>query len=235
MKPGKCKFAVLSGVMALAMLSPGHANAQLLGNMRLNQEVDADNDFPLHGNFFTTPVTDTAIPFQTTVSANDATGAYVTASYSLSDNGSTASISISASGLTTANGNYFEEATGPSNNTLFNLLKTSTYTATIGSSGQTNSEFDVVDGSSLQFELFTAQSSPTDTISGVMAAGPINFFDEWGALDYNDAPQPADESGTYSLTLTFTAIPEPSSATLLAISAAVVLCRRRRRVVASAG
>jgi hypothetical protein len=58
------------------------------------------------------PITDTSVPFSGTISANNGTGCYTTATYNISDNGSVAAITISATGLTTANGNFFEEGGG---------------------------------------------------------------------------------------------------------------------------
>ena len=120
--------------------------------------------------------------------------------------------------------------TGSGSGTTFNLLKTCAYTATIASSGPTNATYVGYDEDNQQFSLGTTQSFPSDTASGVMAPGSLQFIESWAINGFNDAPKPSDESGTFSLTLTFTAIPEPSSATLLAISAAVALCRRRQIV-----
>ena len=233
MKSGRCRIAALAGALALTALRPEHARAQLLGSMQLNQGIGADNDFPPFGHSSVTNVTDTSIPFQKTASANDGTGAYVTATYNIGDNGSMATISISASGSVSANGNAFIEGTN-SPYTNFTLLATCNYTATMGVTGPTDAEFYIFDGNSEDFGLSASQSFPTDSAIGVMPPGPIDFFEYWGLLNgYNDAPQSADESGSYSLTLTLTAIPEPSSAALLAISAAVALCRRRRRIGAA--
>jgi hypothetical protein len=229
MKTKQCKAVMLAGALAAAAFGPARTSAQLLGNMELNQYVEADNDLPPRGNSTHTPVTDTLIPFQSTISANDSTGAYVTATYNISDNGSFATLTISASGSITANRNAFAEGADKGSNTTFNLLQACAYTATLASGGQTDAEFSIDEGINVLFSLGTAQSITTDSVSGVMAPGTLDFFDEWATVDgFNDPPQPANESGTYSLTLTFTAIPEPSCAVLLAMPAVLSLRRRRQ-------
>ena len=227
-RPG---FLIAMVILGAAQARP--AAAGLLGNLNLEQQIDADYSYLMFSSNDAVPVTSTAIPFQQTVSGNDSYGAAVTGTYNLADNGSVATISISCSGSVNGYYNSVGEQSVGRNGTTFTLLEPVSYVATILTIGPP--------GSTAQLQIYGAGGTgniyvnmgtedplaPNETTTGFAEPGPVTFEDGW-SIGPNFPGGAADETGTYSLTVTFTAIPEPTGLSLLALGGLAFLARRRR-------
>ena len=228
MKTTTLRSFLAAAVSVYAIAQCRSVDAALLANMNLNQSTAADFSNGLMTVDAIVPVTTTTVPFQTSVSANNLYGASVAASYSITDNGSVAAINITWSGSITAYYNSAGEGSVGSSDTTFSLLQPAMYTATVATTGSAPCTF-IVDDNSHQTIGLTTYDTATQTTSGIAPLGSISFFDSVG-LPYNNPTEfPMNESGTYSLSLVFTAIPEPSSAALALLPAAALLFRRWRR------
>ena len=233
MKISKLSVRCAGVAAALVVLQVKMASAQLLGNMNLNQSVVATYYNPPFQSTNQIPVTDTTVPFQKTVTANDGFGGSITAVYSVTDNGSVASVTITFSGSTTAAYNYMGEESVGTAGTTFQLLQPATFTSTVISTGttpaSTSAELEIDRNGALIEALSTVAGNNPNTYSGMLGPGLITFDDLWAGP--NSVPSAAaNQTGTGSVSITFTAIPEPSSALLIGIPAAAFLLRRRRTI-----
>ncbi len=213
---------------AFVLLLAQRASAQLFENMQFNQYLKADY---LDG--FTAgqikPVTATVLPIHQTVSVNDGYGGVLTTTYDVTDNGSVASIGIASSGSITTY-NSIQEAGGV-NDTRFTLAEPAFYTATIAPSGDGQGSLTLGSVSGMvYFESGGVSPPQTLTFMGLAQAGTIDLAEDWGLPD-DGSHGTISKSGGQTVTLTFTTVPEPSSAVLIATAAAFFLgcCRRKFR------
>ena len=172
--------------------------------------------------------------------------ASASAAYAFVDNGSTASFSINCQGNLNAPLSEVEEYTvgassfigpGAVGDTYVTFAQPVAYTASISITGMRNATVTLSTVSQGPIGPVTSQAGflavgtagPMQAqMTGVLPAGqPVHVTDSWFLTNGTPTNSPPS-SGTYSLLLTFTAVPEPASAGLLAAGAAL-LARRRLR------
>lgn len=214
-------------IFALLSLGPGRAaSAQLFSNMYFGETVVAEYINPPQSTSQSQVVQSTA-PFQQTVSVDDGLGGQITRSYDIYDAGSTAGILISSSGsITEYNTIGLTYVLGHPEEDTFTLSEPALFTATITNNGSGSGGPNIGGNGLYIFSSGAADSSQTFT--GTAGTGLIYFSEGWGIAD-DGQNGPIDESGSQTFSLTFTAIPEPSSTLLAGIpAAALLLCRRRQ-------
>ena len=107
----------------------------------------------------------------------------------------------------------------------FTLASPATYVASFTDvNGGTDLQFISTDNAS-NFQL---TGSGTMTRTGLLPAGALVFIDENWLLGNSLSTGPSVVSGTESLSIVFTAVPEPASAAGVAVIGAALLARRRR-------
>ena len=221
-EPRHIRLAGLISVTFFLTLMPA-AKGQLLANMNLEQEISASYVGQVGPELQMFQYANTStIPFHTMVSASEY-GASLTGTYDITDNGSVAVLSIYCSGSLSVYGAGLGESYGPANKkTTFTLLQPAYVTLNVVSTGQSYASSSMY-GQPGQI----LEDGSNGLTSSTFSPATITFEDSWSVGNTSYAP---NQSGTYSMTLTFTAIPEPSSASLIGIPAAAFLLRRRRTI-----
>ena len=232
MKPDKTAavFVVISAV-GLCAIRPARA-AGLIASVSYNQYLDVDGlDL---GTVFIQSLSGTSLPVSASATASipgDSGGPLITANYNFTDNGTVAQFNIQTSGrLTDVAQEVYERSNRDIGFTLtapasFTALETTTVNALSATefismgSGPFNNDLNIFDLNGFNTTL---------TYSGTLSAGvPYLFNENWG-LGNNEVANPVGtDSG--DVTLTLTAIPEPSSFCLIAVTGAGLLSLRRTR------
>jgi hypothetical protein len=230
----RCSSVLLGAALLTLFHGSKAASASILSSLDFNRLVYAEyTTNPT--SFSVQPYQSTAVPLQQTLSADDGQGGRITTSYSVTDNGTQATIDITSSGSVTAN-NAISEGDGQGITTSFNLSMPVFYDATISTTGSASGgTLDLTEEGSLglvgsgygyYFHTDTSVLTP-QTFTGTAYPGLVDLSESWGMAIDGPNP-PAYGLGTDTVTVVFTAIPEPSSVTLIGIPAATLLiCRRR--------
>jgi hypothetical protein len=220
--------------LALAVVLQRAAQAGIFSSVSVNQDALASYSPPHgQGNAVSQSIVTGTLPVNQTLVENDLNGGVITATYNITDNGSVATYDISVSGtLSALNNSLIETSAGTSsdpNGTVFSFSQPVGYSVTISDSGP---------GNYLGFSLFGAGvfvsaggvPGQTSTYSGTANAGsPLYLSENWELDNPETGSQSANLTGSDSISLTFTAVPEPSSALVVSTSAAFFLSRRRRK------
>jgi hypothetical protein len=219
-----------AAVCLVSLAAP--ARAQLIASPSFNEVVAAENNYttPL-GDIVEQNVTIDSLPYQNTITEDDALGGTITTTFSLTDNGSVANIIITSSGSVTPYNSVFEghsQGRGDS----FILTQAVNYSMILEDEGSGSSEVILSgeSGGTNALQLFLGVSDTTETFTGVTGPGLLGFDNEWATSNDGLNPPP-DLSGSASLSITFTAIPEPSSMSLVALAIPALLRRRRRSML----
>ena len=220
--------------LALCMCAARPACAAgLIGSVSYNQYLQAEESDGFNiGEVFIQSLSGTSLPVSASATASipgDSGGPLITANYNFTDNGTVAQFNIQTSGtLTAAAQDVYERSNRDIGFTLtapasFTALETTTINALSANeyismgSGPFNNDLNI-------FELNGFNT--TLTYSGTLSAGvPYLFNENWG-LGNNEVANPVGtDSG--DVTLTLTAIPEPSSLALLAVATAGMFSGRK--------
>ena len=169
-----------------------------------------------------------SLPFHQTLAASLPTIS-ATATYAFTDDGTTATYRIDCQTQITRLYGYASEGSSSASGLVdgFTLASPATYVASFTDvNGGTNLQFISSDvASDLQLE-----GTGTMTRSGYIPAGEyVSILENW-QLSNPLSTGPAVVSGTESLSVVFTAVPEPASAGVPAVAGAALLARRRRPV-----
>ena len=223
--------------LAVATAAPA-ARGGLITRIAYDQNLSASTQLFSNGGASATLV-GTALPVSQTIAVAEPVGlptplASATASYSFTDDGTTASLSINCQGQ--INGPYSNlgesTSTNPSVGTFVTFAQPVAYTASISITGMryANLTLNVGTMSPALPQLAVGSVGPMQAqLTGTVPAGvPIYIADHWD-LDNGIQSNPPPLSGTYSLSIVFTAVPEPAAAGLAGAIAGVALQSRRRR------
>jgi hypothetical protein len=230
----KCRISCVIAAGIAPMIFGGQvASAGLLSSVNYNQVAIA-YDGPSTG---ASPViqylSGTTLPLSTTLTATQADGCSSTANYSFTDTGTEATFNVSCTGVLTAGGQGASEGSQGPIYTSFVLSGPSSYTATLTSALTAGTESgSYMELSASNSSVVFSRSGDNDTSlssSGTLSAGvTYTFIESWGMgnTQFGDV---ATGHGSHSMTLTLTAVPEPSSVCLLTLAGATFLtCRRKR-------
>ena len=217
--------ALLVGVVALA--APAAARGGLFASFNYYHGLSVSQDgIPpavaggmLSGSAASLPLHQTLTGSLPSISAS--------ATYAFTDDGTTATYRIDCQTQITRL--YCEAGEGSSSPSelvdSFTLASPATYVASFT---------DVNGGTDLQFQspdialVFQLGGTGTMTRTGLIPAGQeVGILENW-QLGNSLSTGPAVVSGTESLSIVFTAVPEPASAAGVAVIGAALLARRRR-------
>ena len=222
------RAAIVSGLTTAACLagSTPAARGGLFASFSYIHTLSGSNDYGFGSVGADTTLSGSTLPVQQTLSVSPAD---ITASstYSIADNGTTATYQINCqASITQQDCSVLEAATSPGD--VFTMAVPATYVATFSDvgGGGINFQFRTPDLAS----IFSFTGNEPMTHTGTVTAGEqVTIFEYW-ELSTNTGPASrAAVSGSESLSIVFTAVPEPASTAGAAVAGAAVLARRRRR------
>jgi hypothetical protein len=226
------KSGVVAGVIVTSAfcLSAVHtAAASVFSSINYNQVIEVSPN-PLSGPPVTKTLSGIMLPLNQTLSV-DLNGETSQATYDFTDNGSVASLSINSSFNLAAADENAGEAT---NDTQFEFTQNVSYFASLedtanGTFGGVPPyvEIYLATGQSI-FSLGGPSRAGYFQTSGTLLPDTVYVMDEEFLSNNSSTGDSPTGNGTDQVTLTFTAIPEPSSFCLLTIVSAGLLARRRR-------
>lgn len=186
----------------------------------------------------------TVLPVHQTITATSGSGrpgdvfATTTSTYDVTDGGNTAAYDfvsqgqLAGSGITGGGSSSVGSGLSDSTATQFVLSAPATFVATLTATGPittgASARLDAVGGLE-PVEVFYLGQRTAAIATGTLAAGvPYTLYDSFQLYNGGQGGPTGNGSGTYAFTLTMTAVPEPTTAGLLAALAAGSLARRRR-------
>ena len=167
-----------------------------------------------------------SLPLQQTLSAS-LPNVSASATYAFADDGTTATYRVDCQAQITQSNHRADEGTGsatlPADELTF--AQPVTYVATLTSTGGGGIDFQFM---TPDLSHFFFNGSGTFTHTGTVPAGElVDILEDW-EIENLTPTSPAVVSGTESLSIVFTAVPEPASAAGVAVIGAALLARRRR-------
>ena len=220
------KRGTLIVVAAACAAAPAAARGGLFASYSYDHSIFAQQSSTALPRSMASEVSGSTLPLQQTQTVS-VPGATVSATYSIFDNGTTATYHVDCQAqITHLYCNAGEGQTSPPPDT-FVLSEPATYVATFTDTGS--------GGTLVQFLTTDVDAtdpgfsgSGTMTSTGMFRAGfPVSIVEAWGIA--NSSPtDPPTISGIESLSIVFTAVPEPASAGLAAAAAGAALLSRRR-------
>jgi hypothetical protein len=223
----------VAGVLLLAVTPK--ASAGLISSVSYDQILQAQNGFG-DDSYVTQNLMGTTLPVSESVTATGTQGGSITANYNFSANSNIAAFDISCNATLTALGQTDLEDSENDSHLAFVLSEPAEFTATITSnmSQGTQTTENISLGSSPYvyayggFNLVNYVGAPL-TDSGTLFPNVTYFFQEgWGLTSSQRGDTIATGSGSDTVSLTLTAIPEPSSIYHLVILSTGLLTRRKR-------
>ena len=174
----------------------------------------------------------TSVPFHQTISRDNTFGGVISTTYDAYDAGSTAGLTISTTASAAAGNFVFEQSIGlATGSTGFVFSQPVSYSITIfNNSSQVDGNFDFLNPGSSYLILESSLSAYTTfQFDGTLQAGRPYTIDEFWSLDNSHvSPTAPPITGSETITMRFTAIPEPTSFGAIALTATLALrCRRR--------
>jgi hypothetical protein len=228
-------FRIITTLIVAASFGAAQkAHGSLFSSFNLEQGVS----YYIPGNSpVITPVNDSTVPFDASVSLDSGQGSNIKSTYDVYDSGSAAGFSITTSATIAALSSSVAEVTNPNTNndyTVFEFSQPVSYNLELAS-GSTNAasislsvQPNFPGGSTIN--ISQSGNSAQYDLSGVLKAGTPYFLDEgWDISNTGAPPEPVNVSGTESIVFTFTPVPEPSAVVLLPALAAATRRRPGRR------
>ena len=237
-------------VLAVVATAPA-ARGGLITGIAYDQGLQASTNAAGEGSAM---LVGTTLPVARTITVAEPVGystplASASASYAFTDDGTTATFSINCSGnLNAPTSDVYENTVGATNNvgpgsigdTYVTFAQPVMYTASLSATGM---QFASLTLSTLIPSPLGPVQSQAGFLSvgyggpamakatGVLPAGQRVYVTDLWELTNGTLTNPPPSSGTYSLQLTFTPVPEPASVGLAAIIGVALLARHRRSTV----
>jgi hypothetical protein len=227
-------FLIFSACLCTAICADATASASVFAIFSLDDQLS----YSVPGNPGLSgkeQVSDQVVPFEQTASISSGSGGTITSTYKVTDNGTVAVFGITTAGSIVGPDEDLDESGGfnpPYTRFSFSMpvICALSVSVTAGGSGA----IDVEGGpATLQY----ANLSPGTAINAtglLLPNVPYSFVETY---DLGDVGYPAitSLSGGESFTLTFTAVPEPTSAAMLLLFSFAAHGRARRRPAAGVG
>ncbi len=231
----KCRIscAIAAGIAPI-IFGGQVASAGLLSSVNYNQVVIVEGPGTSSSDFMDQVLSGSTLPLSTSQTASLTDGLSSTANYSYTDTGTVATFNVNCTGILTALDQSASEGSYGPIDITFVLAQPASYTVNLTSnmSSGTQSSTNIGLESPHSEDNFAKSSTTGDPLSssGTLSSGiTYTFFESWSIGNTTQSGGVAAGRGSDSMTLTLTAVPEPSSLCLLTLAGASFLtCRRKR-------